>query len=366
MEKIIIISPIYRSLINFRGDLIKSLKKKYKVIALSPSPLKEDISLKKLKKVLYININFKRNSYSPFGDLISFVRLFKIFNIHAPEIILSYGIKPIIFSGFSSIFYKKKFFFLITGLGYTFYGNSLKRRIIKGIVTFLYKISLRNSQGVIFQNKDNLKYFVNKKIIPKVKTHLVNGSGININNFKLAKLPKNNIIFLCISRLLGDKGLREYASAAKIVKNKFPNSTFNLLGNTDPSPDLIPLGEVKSWSNFINYKGCVDDVRPYIKNSHIFVLPSYHEGVSRSILEAMSMGRPILTTNAPGCKETVKNGVNGFKVSVGSVNKLKNKMIWFIKNQHKIREMGLKSRKIVLERFDVNKVNKKMISILNI
>ena len=178
--------------------------------------------------------------------------------------------------------------------------------------------------------------------------------------------PKGTIHFLCISRLLTEKGLREYAAAAKIVKKKFPSVVFNLVGAEDTSLDAIPLDEVNRWSDYINYKGSTMDVRSHIKNAHVYVLPSYHEGIPRSTLEAMSMGRAVITTDATGCKETVENGINGFKVSVRSINELAEKMIWFIEHPEQIELMGIESRRIVVEKFDVHKVNKKMLNIMDL
>jgi glycosyltransferase involved in cell wall biosynthesis len=171
---------------------------------------------------------------------------------------------------------------------------------------------------------------------------------------------------LCVSRLLSEKGLREYAAAARIVKDKFPDVKFDLVGSEDPSPDAISLEEVSRWSDYVNYNGSTNDVRPYIEECHVYVLPSHHEGLPRSTLEAMSMGRPILTTNAVGCKETVEEGVNGFMVPVGSTIKLAEKMIWYIENEDKIQSMGKESRSIVENKFDVHKVNKEMLRILGV
>ena len=164
--------------------------------------------------------------------------------------------------------------------------------------------------------------------------------------------------------MLGEKGLREYAAAAKIVKDQFSNIEFDIVGAEDESLDAISIKEVKSWSKYVNYNGSTNDVRPYIKKCHVYVLPSYHEGLPRSSLEAMSIGRPIITTNASGCKETVEEGKNGFMVPVGSSEELANKMIWFIKNKDKIQSMGEHSRLIVENRFDVRSVNKEMMKIL--
>jgi len=283
-----------------------------------------------------------------------------------PRFILAYGIKPVIWGGISSRVLHVPFFALITGLGFAFQGGTLQRRFLKKLVVFLYSIALKKSKAVIFQNKDNHDLFVKEGIVSRCKTHIVNGSGVDIKKYNVARFSKSSFSFLCISRLLGEKGLREYAAAAKIVKGRYPDVEFNLLGPEDPSPDAISLEEVGKWSKYINYNSSVDDVRPHIKACHVYVLPSYHEGLPRSTLEAMSMGRPILTTNAVGCRETVEDGVNGFMVAIGSAPELAEKMIWYIENKDRINNMGLESRRIVENRFDIRKVNKEMLRILEV
>ena len=367
MKKIIIVAPISDSLINFRGDLIRDIKNKgCEVITVSPTPSEEYSNVFKQKKISNISVNFKRNKMNPFNDLILLFKLFKIFKKQSPDIILSYAIKPIIWSGFASKFCKTDFYALITGLGFAFQGTSFKRKLLTKLVVFLYRAALKKSKAVIFQNKDNLNIFVDKGIVPISKTYLVNGSGVDIEKFNVEAFPKGSINFLCLSRLLSEKGLREYASAARIVKNKFPSATFNLVGAKDTSPDAITLDEVNKWSEYINYKGSTNDVRSHIKNSHVYVLASYHEGIPRSTLEAMSMGRAVITTDAIGCKDTVENGINGFKVTVRSINELAEKMIWFIEHPEQVELMGIESRRIVVEKFDVQKINMKMLNIMNL
>ena len=367
MKKIIIVAPISKSLINFRGDLIKDMKNKgYNVITASPALSGKYVNIFQQQKIDNIPINFQRNKLNPFYDLVTLIKLFKIFWEQSPDIILSYTIKAVIWGGLAARFFKTNFYALITGTGFVFYGVSTKRKLLRSFVVLLFKLSLKKSKAVIFQNIDDLDLFVERGIVPRSKTHLVNGSGVNIKKFYLANIPKGIINFLCIARLKGDKGIRQYAAAAKIVKKKFPNIVFNLVGPVETSPDAISLDEVNSWSNYISYKGEVEDVRPLIKDAHIYVLPSYHEGLPRSTLEAMSMGRPIITTNASGCKETVKEGVNGFKVPVASIDILAEKMIWFIEHSNQIEPMGIVSRRMVEEKFDVCKVNAKMLDIITI
>ena len=365
--KIVILGTVPNDLLNFRSDLIKDiLKKNYKVIA-SSSSLDNDskIHMKNLG-VTYQPIYLNRHGLNLIGDVRTLMNLYSLYRKHKPDLILAHGIKLVIWGGISAWLSKIPFYALITGLGFAFQGKSFKRKLLTRLVSFLYKVSLKNSKAIIFQNKDNRDLFIEKNIISESKTFIVNGSGVDINKYSYTKLPETDVSFLLVARLLGEKGLREYAAAAKIVKEKFPNIKFELIGAEDASMDAIPLEEIKSWSNYVNYNGSTKDVRPYIKACHVYVLPSHHEGLPRSTLEAMSMGRPILTTNASGCKETVEEGINGFMVPVGSTNRLADKMIWFVNNKDKIQIMGKQSRKIVEKKFDVRKVNEDMLRIMNI
>ena len=356
--KILIFGTVPNDLLNFRADLIQDFKKKGHEVIASSSALDSN-SIMHMKKlgIKYESIYLKRHGLRLIGDIRTLINLLNLLKKQKPNLVLAHGIKLVIWGGISSSIKKTPFFALITGLGFAFQGKSFKRKLLTKFVSFLYKIALKNSEAVIFQNPDNRNIFIEKGIVPKSKTHIVNGSGVDIKKFSFSEPPNTDISFLLVARLLGEKGLREYASAAKVVKDQFPNVEFDIVGAEDESLDAISIDEVKSWSKYVNYNGPTDDVRPYIKKCHVYVLPSYHEGLPRSTLEAMSMGRPIITTNASGCKETVEEGKNGFMVPVGSSTELAKKMIWFIKNEEKIKSMGKHSRMIVENRFDVRSVN---------
>jgi glycosyltransferase involved in cell wall biosynthesis len=257
---------------------------------------------------------------------------------------------------------------MITGLGYAFHGKTFKRRLLTKLVVALYRFSLKNAEAVIFQNSDNADLFVIKRIVKRAQCRIVNGSGVNIDEFRPQKFVHpldDKVIFLCVARLLKDKGLREYAKAASLLKVKYPLVSFQLIGPEDPSPNGISLSEVNSWEA-IDYLGEVSDVRDYLRSSHVYVLPSYHEGVPRSTLEAMSIGRPVVTTNAVGCRETVNEGENGFMVDVGDVSQLVERLEWCILNSHELEAMGQKSVQLVKERFEVNKINQSVLNILGL
>jgi len=194
------------------------------------------------------------------------------------------------------------------------------------------------------------------------QTRIVNGSGINTSQYPVVDLP-DKPAFLLIARLLGDKGVREYAKAAKLVKQKYPAVCFDLVGWIDENPDAIRKQELDEWiaAGIINFKGKLTDVRPAIAASSVYVLPSYREGTPRTVLEAMAMGRAIITTDAPGCRETVQEGVNGKLVEVKSIVELADAMIELIENPELIKQYGKNSRLIAEEKYDVHKVNSFML-----
>jgi glycosyltransferase involved in cell wall biosynthesis len=320
-------------------------------------------------------VNFRaypiqRNRLNPLADLKTWHALRQTFRVLQPDIILAYTIKPVIWGGLASrATPSTRFYALITGLGFAFQGGSLIRNLLSKVIINLYRVSLKRANKVIFQNPDNMQVFISKGIVSKEKCALVNGSGVDIEAFPLSPLPqKKQITFLAIGRLLGEKGFREYAEAAKRVKQKYSNITFQLLGPEDPSPDGLSIAEIKSWQSegVIEYLGFTDNVRPYIESCHIYVLPSYHEGMPRTVLEAMAIGRPILTTDVPGCRETVTNGDNGYLVPKENTEALAERMIWFIENQTQWRRMGKRSRELAEEKYDVHKVNAQLMEIMGL
>jgi len=368
--KVCIIGALPASLINFRGPLIKSfINNGHDVIALAANATTAEVNKIEKLGVKYIDYPVKRNQLSILADIKTLLSFKRIFKAEKPDVILAYTIKPVIWGGIAAkLSPNAKFYGLITGLGFAFQSNTVKRYLLSTIVTFLYSFSLSKSSKVIFQNPDNLQVFIDKKIIKKNKAVRVNGSGVDLKYYKYSPPSSKEFTFLTIARLLGEKGLREYSAAANIIKQKYPNIIFKILGPEDPSPDGIPLNEVQQWhnANYIEYLGNTDDVRPYLKDCHIFVLASYHEGMPRTVLEAMATGRPILTTNVAGCKETVIEGENGFLVAKENIEQLVSKMLWFIENKEQWQSMADKSRIMAADYFDVNKVNGQLLKIMQL
>lgn len=369
-KKFLLLASHPESLINFRGPLLQAIKKKgYEVHVASPDLLKNKNVINKLKQmnIFYHEIFMQRTGMNPISDIKTIFQCWYLINKIKPEYFLSYTPKPVIYGNLAAwIAGTKKRFALITGLGFTFQSNI---GWLNFLMRKLYKVSLSKTNKVFFQNPDDEKLFLNLGIINKLenKTVVVNGSGVDIDAFNVAPFPEK-IKFLLISRLLIDKGVREYFEAAKHVKKKYPEIDFGLVGWIDNNPnaiDAIELNDLVAEGNIIFY-GRLDDVRPSIIDSSIYVLPSYSEGTPRTVLEAMAMGRPIITTDAPGCRETVIENKNGFLIPIKSSEALARAMIKFIEKPELIVRMGKHSRFIAEEKYDVKKVNKHILSEMNI
>ena len=318
MKHILIVASYGPSLINFRLSLIKKLiLKGYKVSVASPKDRFSDNLQKKLKDLgVTINIfSLSSAGLNLFKDFKTIFEIYRIIKNSRPNIIISYTAKPVIYTGLVLKYFKKiNHYPMITGLGYAFIDrDKIKHQVIKYLIIKLYKESLKSSVKIIFQNNDDQSLFLKLKIIKKKKiSNVINGSGVDLNMYPLTNLPSKPV-FLMMSRLLVDKGVREYVKAAKIVRSHFPNTRFQLAGYLDENPSSITFQELQSWidEGHIEYLGDKKKVQPILKSCKYFVLPSYREGTPRSVLEALSIGRPIITTDTPGCRETVIHKKNG-------------------------------------------------------
>ncbi len=360
--KIVVIAGLAESLINFRGVLLDAwVEEGHKVIACAPGE-HADIAVKlQAMGIVYQPLRLKRTSINPIRDLRALAEL-TIFLIRSrPDIVFSYTIKPVIYGSISAgLVGIPHIFSMITGLGYTFMGATLKQRLINLGVQRLYRFALARNQAVFFQNPDDLSLFVNSRLVRNSSEPvLINGSGVDLTYFSRTSHVVKPLAFLLIARLIRDKGIIEYVEAARILKKRYPGTFFRLLGPFDSNPSAIPESQVKIWQceGAVEYLGVSDDVRPFLADASVYVLPSYREGTPRTVLEAMAMGRPIVTTDAPGCRETVKEGENGFLVPVKDVGALVDAMEKFIRQPELIEKMGLRSREIAEEKYDVHKVN---------
>jgi glycosyltransferase involved in cell wall biosynthesis len=288
-----------------------------------------------------------------------------------PDVCLAYTIKPVIWgllaAGLAGV---RRRVALITGLGYAFTGEARgKRALVQWVARWLYARALRRATLVFFQNPDDRDDFVKLGLVAQsVPMVVLRGSGVDVEAFTPAALPDGPVQFLLIARLLGDKGIREYARAAAIVRQRHPEARFHLVGGLDPNPDALSENEVRGWvaAGDIIWHGALEDVRPAIAASHVYVLPSYREGTPRTVLEAMAMGRPIITTDAPGCRETVRPGVTGFLVPVRDAPSLAEAMERYLDTPELIGPMGSAARNLVVEKYDVRKVNDRMLGAMGL
>ena len=374
-KHILIISSELFSLINFRSSLIKYLiDGGHRVTVLVPKEkYNTEVTIQKLKSmgVIFKSYSLSRAGLNPFKDYLSYKSICFVISQCKPAIVIAYTAKPVIYAGMAMRHFPKiSFFPLITGLGYGFTeGDGLKRKLIRQLMIILYRKGLKNSKGVIFQNPDDERLFYKLKIIFKnMSSHIVHGSGVDLDLYPFSPLPKKPI-FLMLARLLIDKGVREYAEAARIVKAQFPKAIFQLAGRLDSNPSTISSNELNFWINegSIQYLGEISSVQKIIASCRFYVLPSYREGTPRSVLEAMATGRPVITTDTPGCRETVIHGKNGLLVSPQNSESLANAMIQLLeKNEDKIQSMGRESFILAKDKYAVKRVNKSIINILNL
>ncbi|WP_335341554.1 glycosyltransferase family 4 protein [Sedimenticola selenatireducens] len=309
-------------------------------------------------------IPLKRVGMNPVSDLKFLAHLVVLMRRTKPKRVLCYTVKPVIYGLIAAVLARVPYrYALITGLGYAFQGGD-SRTFVRSLVKSLYKIALKFSEKTFFQNPDDEALFRKLGLIAdSAKTSLVNGSGVNLTEFAVSPLP-NKLSFLFIGRLLGDKGVREYVESARIVCEKYPDIEFGLVGWIDDNPNSVGQDELRRWiaDSVIKFYGKLEDVRPAIANCSVYVLPSYREGTPRTVLEAMSMGRPVITTDAPGCRETVINWENGFLTPVRSIDGLVAAMCEFINDPLLVARMGMRSRELAEDKYDVNKVNQLMLS----
>ncbi len=370
-KNLVVLAGYAPSLINFRLHLLLEFQKcGYNVIACAPQNV--DWVIEKLDAFGIPFYSFPLNpaTISPLQDL-AFIKKFTSFlKGKKPEIFFAYTIKPVIYGSISAkLAGVPKIFSFITGLGYTFEKKTTKQKLISPISAFLYSIALRANKTVFFQNPDDVAVFRERKILAEnSQVKITNGSGVDLKHFRYDPNIPIKPVFLLIARILKSKGILEYIEAAKIVKQKYPNAEFHLVGYFYDSPDAIDKKVIDRAHDegTIIYQGETNDVRPFLKNCSVYVLPSYREGTPRTVLEAMATGRAIITTNVPGCKETVVQGENGFLVDVKNPDSLARAMIKCIENPDLILKMGKRSREIAEQKYDVHKVNKTIISAMGL
>ena len=367
--KVVVLSSYTPSLFWFRIDMMKAFQQRgHKVIAVGPGEPTKWVDRFKDVGIEYRQVFTARNGMNPMTDIKSYFALKKFFKEEKPDKLFVYQAKTISYGTVAAARNgKTEVYPLVAGLGSIFRGVGLKNKLVKLVMSVLYKNAFRYAEKVFFQNRDDVDDIVNAGLLKRELIVMMNGSGVNTEKFAVKKLPLTPA-FLFIGRLIRDKGVGEYLDACRIIKKSHPEVRCLLVGPYDTNPSALKPEELQGYidDGTIEYFGEQVDVRPFIEQISIYVLPSYHEGIPKTVLEAMSMGRAIITSDAPGCRETVKNGVNGLLCTVKSVESVVEKMEFMIAHPNEVEKMGQKSRQMVEDRFDVVKVNENIISTMGL
>jgi glycosyltransferase involved in cell wall biosynthesis len=320
----------------------------------------------------YIQLPMDAQGTSPARDLLLLFRFIRLLRRERPAVYLGYTVKPNVYGSLAAKLLRIPVINNIAGLGIVFGTNGLLTRFVKS----LYRLSLSGSRKVFFQNRDDRAHFIQAGLVRHQSTDLLPGSGVDLDKFRVAPLPqigpdsRDNFRFLLVARMLWDKGVGEFVEAARQVKQQFPGVRFCLLGFVDvKNPSSISQEQMSQWmkEGVIDYLGSTDDVRQEIEKAHCVVLPSYYrEGTPRSLLESAAMGRPIITTDAVGCREVVDDGVNGYLCKPRDATDLADKIVKILGlSDNELAKMGIQGRIKMENEFDEEIVIKKYLEAID-
>ncbi len=362
------------SIANFRGPLIRELVARGVVVhALAPDFDADTRARVAALGAHPVDYSLSRTGLNPLRDLWDVVRLRRVLKRLSPDASLAYFIKPVIYGSLAAwAAGVPARYSMIEGLGYVFVeGGSAKpyRRALRLAVLHLYKCAMKANRRVLFLNPEDLKQFVEGKTVTAAQAAQIDGIGVDLDHYAPVPPVLEPVTFVLIARMLREKGVYDFIEAARIVRGRFPSARFMLVGGTDPNPGSVAKSHLEGWvaEGLIEWSGQVSDVRPWIARASVFVLPSYYrEGVPRSNQEAMAMGRPLITTDSVGCRETVVDGVNGYLVPVRNPDALAATMARFIESPELIRQMGREGMRLANERFDVRIINREILAILGL
>lgn len=349
------------ALLNLRLQLLRTLKDGgHDVVACAPGESSEVRRALASKGIDYCPIELDRFGVSLVSEAKALLSVANAFRLLKPDAVLAYTIKPIVYATVAARMRgTTKVFSTLTGLPGFFDDRTWRGRALAGLATQLLRLTLPLNEAVLFQNADDVEMLRRLGALRWVhNTVVVNGSGVDVEHFRPMPLPSNGPRFLLAARLIPSKGIREFVRAATLLTTECPSAYFGILGRADVQGG-IPPHEIASWKagGVVDVLDAVKDVRPAIGGASVCVLPSYREGVPRFILEGMAMGRPAIVTDAPGCRDPVENGVNGFVIPSRSVEALAEAMRRFVAKPEILAPMGARSRAIAVERYDVRRVN---------
>jgi len=370
--RIVVVGVYAKSLLTFRGELLRAMAANgHEVLALAPQDDQDVRAALQAMGVRFEVVPLNRSGMNPVQDVSTVWFLIKLFRSFRADSVLVYAAKPVVYgliaARLAGVPLRAA---MITGTGSILGGGTgLQRRALATVLRTLYRAALRYAHVVFFQNPDDERSFRSSRLVrTNQRVVRINGSGVDLVRYAVAPLPGSPTTFVMVSRLIRDKGVFEYVEAARRVRQRRPDAVFQLLGPMDTNVSALTPVELETLrqDGDIEYLGTLDDVRPVIAAAHVCVLPSYGEGTPRSVLEAMAMGRAIITTDVPGCRETVEDGRNGRLVPVRDGPALAVAMLGLVDVPEQIKSMGRESRRIAEERFDVHDVNRTILQAMGL
>ena len=310
----------------------------------------------------------QRGSLNPIREILAFLSLLKILWTFRPNIIHAVAQKPIIYSGLTKIFYGKVgFISALGGVGFIFTNKNVKARLLRPIITFFLKIALSSKQTrLILQNNDNINVIKNIKVVNTSKIRLVKGAGVEIEKFLPSKIQNQIPTVILPGRMLWDKGVAEFVDLACRIKKRKVKAKFVLVGDIDlENPLSISKNQIEKWVNsgILEHWARRDDMEKIYPKISIVCLPSYNEGLPKVLLEGASCSRPLVAFDVPGCREVIKDGVNGFLVNFGDIDYLEKKILQLIKSRELCKKMGRKGRELIVSNFSSSIINSKTLDI---
>ena len=358
--KILILSNSIGGLYRFRRELLEELVNLKHEVTIS-APQGRSVEYFEGVGCRFIKTDIARHGMNPFTDLMLLKKYMSIINDVRPDIVLTYTIKPNIYGGIACQIKHVPYLANITGLGTSIANGGLLSRI----ALFMYKKGLQGAKCIFFQNATNQQLFLEKKLVDKAKTQLIPGSGVNLDQFTFEEYPsdEDGIRFLFIGRIMRDKGIGEFLEATRRIKSELPKVEVDVVGAFDGAYEATMHKAVDE--GVVVYHGSQKDVRPFYKNCHCVVLPSYHEGMANVLLEGSASGRPVIATDVPGCRETYEDGVTGLSCKAKDADSLYEAMMKFIQLDNARRaEMGRKARERVEKLFSRRIVIQKYLEML--
>lgn len=371
--KIVLLGTLVSSVFNFRVGLIDSLLKKNFSVYVFCVDFDEE-SRNRIRKMGAIPIDYslRRAGINPFKDLVDTFWLIKKFREISPDVVFSYFVKPVIFGTLAAKFAGvPRKVGMLEGLGYVFTnlpeGVGAKQNFLRKVQVFLYRIALPMLDRLIFLNPDDSNDLVEKNNLKISDVSILGGIGVDLNKYCYKRNDNKSIVFIFVGRLLAEKGIREYIKASQLIAESYPGTRCIVLGGIDEENpgglSKVELDELIT-SGIVEYPGYVNSVVEWLEASSVFVLPSYREGVPCSTQEAMAIGCAVITTDVPGCRETVIDGVNGYIVPPWNAEALAEKMLYLLANPELVSKMGLESRKIAEKCFDQRIVNERLVKMI--